>query len=92
MGMAEFSVYADRAAHCTGIGHAALGEWIVGCACACQSRGLWKLASRIFVDDPASRSLCGTHGFREVRVLRQAPVDGKWRDAIFVEKLLDPAQ
>ena len=88
-GIAEFSVYVDRSAHRTGVGHAALGELIV----ACEERGFWKLISRIFADNLASRSLCGTLGFREVGVLlRHAPVDGVWRDAVLVEKLLGAAR
>ena len=88
-GIAEFSVYVDRAAHRTGVGYAALSALIV----ACESRGFWKLISRIFVDNLASRSLCGTLGFREVGVLlHHAPVDGIWRDAVLVEKLLGVAR
>jgi phosphinothricin acetyltransferase len=84
-GIADYAVYVERAARGMGAGHAALEALIRECEC----RGLWKLLGRIFPENEASRSLARSHGFREVGVLRRhAQVDGRWRDALIVEKLL----
>ncbi len=84
-GIAEFSVYVDHTARGTGCGHAALGALIA----ACERRGFWKLVSRIFPENTASRALCRRVGFREVGVYyRHATLDGVWRDCVIVERLL----
>lgn len=85
-GIAEFSVYADRAARGTGAGRAALDALIR----ECERRGFWKLVSRIFPENTASRALCRHVGFREVGVYRRhAQLDGRWRDVVIVERLLE---
>jgi phosphinothricin acetyltransferase len=54
------------------------------------ARGSWKLVSRVFPENAASRALCRSLGFREVGVYRRhARLDGVWRDCIIVELLLD---
>jgi phosphinothricin acetyltransferase len=60
---------------------------------ACEAKGLWKLVSRIFPENAASRALCARHGFREVGVYaRHAQLDGVWRDVVIVEHLLGAAR
>jgi hypothetical protein len=51
--------------------------------------GLWKLVSRIFPSNEASRALCRKHGFREVGVYeKHARLDGRWLDVVIVERLI----
>jgi L-amino acid N-acyltransferase YncA len=51
--------------------------------------GFWKLVSRVFVENTASRGLLRALGFREVgRYEKHARLDGVWRDVIIVERLL----
>ncbi len=87
-GVGEFSVYVERAARGTGAGRAALEALFD----ACEARGFWKLVSRVFPENAASRALCRSVGFREVGVhVRHARLDGAWRDAVVIEKLLGEA-
>jgi len=87
-GIAEFSVYVDRAARGTGAGTSAMRGLIV----ACEARGFWKLVSRVFPENEASRKLLASLGFREVGVYeRHAKLDGEWRDVLIVEKWIGPA-
>jgi phosphinothricin acetyltransferase len=72
-----------------GIGRAVLERLLDECA----QRGLWKLVSRVFPENTASRALCRSLGFREVGVYqRHARLDGAWRDCVIVEKLLGEAR
>jgi phosphinothricin acetyltransferase len=88
-GVAEFSVYAERAARGTGAGRAALEGLIE----RCEKAGFWKLVSRIFPENASSRALCGAAGFREVGTYhRHARLDGVWRDTVIVERLLGEAR
>ncbi len=58
----------------------------------CERRGFWKLVSRIFPENAASRTLCARLGFREVGLYRRhAKLDGVWRDCVIVERLLGEA-
>ena len=51
--------------------------------------GLWKLLSRIFRFNDASRALCRKHGFREVGVYeKHARLDDRWLDVVIVERLI----
>ena len=51
--------------------------------------GFWKLLSRIFPFNEASRALCCKHGFREVGVYeKHARLDGRWLDVVIVERLI----
>ena len=82
-GIAEFSVYVERAARGTGVGTAAMRGLIEACA----ARGFWKLVSRVFPENTASRRLVASLGFREVGTYeRHAKLDGAWKDVVIVEK------
>jgi len=87
-GVAEFSVYVARGARGTGAGTVALGALLD----ACERRGFWKLVSKVFPENAASRRLCARHGFTEVGLHRRhARLDGEWRDVVVVERLLGEA-
>ncbi|HEV2526901.1 MAG TPA: arsinothricin resistance N-acetyltransferase ArsN1 family A [Thermomicrobiales bacterium] len=87
-GIAEYSVYVDGGARGRGVGRLALEALFA----AAESAGYWKLVSRIFVENTASRALMRRMGFREVGVYeRHARLDDAWRDVVIVEKLLGPA-
>ncbi len=87
-GVGEHSVYSDRSARGTGAGTAALEALFE----ECRKRGFWKLVSRIFSQNDASRRLHLKVGFREVGIYqRHAQLDGAWVDNVIVEKLLDDA-
>jgi L-amino acid N-acyltransferase YncA len=88
-GVAEHSVYVDRAARGTGAGRAALEAL----SRAYAARGFWKLVSRIFVENVASVRLHERAGFRVVGVYhRHGRLEGRWHDCVIVEKLLGPAE
>jgi L-amino acid N-acyltransferase YncA len=87
-GVAEFSVYVAREARGTGAGSAAM-EALVR---ECEGRGMWKLVSRVFPENQASRRLLAKVGFREVGTYRRhAKLDGAWRDTVIVERLIGEA-
>jgi phosphinothricin acetyltransferase len=87
-GVAEVSIYVGRAARGQGVGRLALGALIT----EAEGRGFWKLVSRIFPENQASRRLCAALGFREVGVYRRhGQLDGKWMDCVIVERLLGAA-
>jgi L-amino acid N-acyltransferase YncA len=84
-GIAEFSVYVTGDARGRGAGRLAM-EALLGAAGAA---GFWKLVSRVFVENTASRGLLRALGFREVgRYEKHARLDGVWRGVIIVERLL----
>ncbi|MEK6374369.1 MAG: arsinothricin resistance N-acetyltransferase ArsN1 family A [Acidobacteriota bacterium] len=84
-GIAEFSVYAAREARGRGAGRMAMNALID----AARAAGFWKLVSRVFPENAASRGVLRSVGFREVgRYERHAKLDGVWRDVIIVERLL----
>jgi phosphinothricin acetyltransferase len=84
-GIAEFSIYLDRPARGRGIGKQLLGALMQAPA----ARGYWKLLSRTFTFNAASRALCRTCGFREVGICeKHGKLDGTWLDVVIVEKLL----
>jgi len=88
-GVGEFSVYTARAVRGTGAGRAVLEALLR----ECEQRGFWKLVSRIFPENTASRSLCRRLGFREVGIYhRHGKLDGEWRDCVIVERLLGEAE
>src|SRR6266699_628094 len=87
-GIAEFSVYVERAWRGRGAGRQALE----GLMQEAEKAGLWKLVSRVFVENAPSRALLRTLGFREVGVYeKHAQLDGVWRDVVIVERLLPAA-
>jgi phosphinothricin acetyltransferase len=84
-GIAEASVYVARAARSRGAGRMALAALIE----AAEQAGYWKLVSRVFPENQASRGLIRSMGFREVGVYeKHARLDGVWRDVIIVERLV----
>lgn len=85
-GIAEFSVYIAEAQQGRGVGSHLMQAFFP----ACEAVGLWKLISRIFIENTASRALCRKHGFREVGIYeKHAKLDGIWRDVVIVERLLE---
>ncbi|WP_395794849.1 arsinothricin resistance N-acetyltransferase ArsN1 family A [Aquimonas sp.] len=81
-GIAEFSIYLDREARGRGVGRSLLSGLIEVAA----QRGFWKLVSRVFPLNAASRALCRACGFREVGTYeKHARLDGEWLDVIIVE-------
>jgi L-amino acid N-acyltransferase YncA len=84
-GIAECSVYVKRDMRHHGAGRIALEALIR----AAEDVGFWKLVSRVFIDNQASRKLIGSLGFREVGIYeKHAKLDGIWRDVIIVERLI----
>jgi phosphinothricin acetyltransferase len=87
-GIAEHSVYVDRAARGAGAGRLALDA-------LCQiyaAHGFWKLCSRIFPENVPSLVLHERAGFRAVGTYRRhGRLDGAWRDCVIVERLLGDA-
>lgn len=87
-GVAEFGVYVARSHRGRGLGR----ELMKALADEAAARGFWKLVSRVFVEDAASRALLTSAGFREVGVyLRHGKLDGRWRDVVIVERLIGEA-
>ena len=87
-GVAEFSVYVARDARGTGAGSAAMDALVR----ECEGRGMWKLLSRVFPENEASRKLLAKVGFREVGTYRRhARLDGEWRDTVILERLIGEA-
>jgi L-amino acid N-acyltransferase YncA len=85
-GIAEFSVYVARDQRRRGAGRIAMLALLQ----EVQRRGFWKLLSRIFVENTASRALMRDLGFREVGVLRKhGKLDGRWRDVVIVEYVIE---
>ena len=84
-GVAETSVYVARSFRRRGAGSFALLALIQ----AAQQAGFWKLLSRIFPENVASRGLVRELGFREVGIYeKHGQLDGEWRDVVIVERLL----
>jgi L-amino acid N-acyltransferase YncA len=87
-GIAEFSVYVSSDRRGTGAGRLAMTALLD----AAEAAGYWKLISRIFPENTASRALMVKVGFREVGVYRRhGKLDGVWRDCVIVERLLGEA-
>ena len=84
-GIGEFSMYVRRDWRGSGVGDLLVGALIS----EAERLGLWKLLSRIFPFNEASRALCRKHGFREVGVYeKHARLDGRWLDVVIVERLI----
>ncbi len=87
-GIAEFSVYVARDRRGQGAGHVAMTALLK----AAEVAGFWKLLSRIFPENEASRTLMAKVGFREVGIYeRHGKLGGVWRDCVIVERLLGEA-
>ena len=84
-GIAEFSVYIRRDRRGQGVGAVVMGALIA----ASRDAGLWKLTSRIFPENHASRALMARSGFREIGVHENhGKLDGVWRDNVIVELVI----
>jgi L-amino acid N-acyltransferase YncA len=84
-GIAEASVYVSRHFRRRGAGRIALEALMQ----AAKEAGFWKLLSRIFPENLASRGLVRQLGFREVGVYeKHGQLDGEWRDVVIVERLI----
>ena len=84
-GIGEFSMYVHRDWRRQSVGDLLLA----GLISEAERLGLWKLLSRIFPFNEASRALCRKHGFREVGVYeKHARLDGRWLDVVIVERLI----
>jgi phosphinothricin acetyltransferase len=84
-GVAEVSVYVAREARGRGAGTVALGALLK----AAKQAGFWKLLSRVFPENAASRALLRKLDFREVGIYRNhAQLDRVWKDVVIVERSL----
>jgi L-amino acid N-acyltransferase YncA len=87
-GVGEHTVYVDAAARGQGLGRLLLEEL----AAESERRGLYKLTSRIFTTNTASRAVHRAAGVDEVGVKRRhGRLDGEWKDCVLVERLLGEA-
>lgn len=85
-GIAEFSVYVRRDWRGKGAGRLAMQQLLR----ESEAAGFWKLVSRVFVENAASRGLLRSLGFREVGVYeKHGQLDGIWRDVVIVEYVLN---
>lgn len=84
-GIVEHSVYVRRDWRGKGVGRLALSRLVQ----ECERAGFWKVVSRVFVENAASRALHQAVGFREVGVYeKHGQLDGVWHDVVIVEYLL----
>ena len=87
-GVGEHGVYVAAAAQGRGIGRALLEAL----SDAAEGAGYYKLTSRIFTSNAASRAVHRAAGFDEVGIQRRhGRLDGEWRDCVLVERLLGDA-
>jgi len=57
---------------------------------AARDAKLWKLLSRVFPENQSSLRLLENLGFRQVGIHKKhGKLDGVWRDAVLVERLID---
>jgi phosphinothricin acetyltransferase len=87
-GVGEHGVYVARSARGRGV-----GRRLLEALCEEAERaGLYKLTSRVFTDNAASRAAHLAAGFDEVGVQRRhGRLDGRWKDCVLVERLLGEA-
>lgn len=87
-GVGEHGVYVDPRGRGRGLGRALLDAL----AAEAQARGFYKLTSRVFTENGASRAVHLAAGFEEVGVQRfHGRLGGEWRDCVLVERLLGEA-
>jgi phosphinothricin acetyltransferase len=87
-GVGEHGVYVAGAVQGRGLGRALL----LGLCDAAERAGYYKLTSRVFASNAASRAAHRAAGFEEVGVQRRhGRLDGEWRDCVLVERLLGEA-
>ncbi len=88
-GVGEHGVYVARAARGRGVGR----RLLEALAAASEQAGYYKLTSRVFADNAASRAVHLAAGFTEVGVQRRhGRLDGEWKDCVLVERLLGEAR
>lgn len=57
-----------------------------------EGAGYYKLTSRVFTDNAASRAAHRAAGFEEVGVQRRhGRLDGEWKDCVLVDRLMGEA-
>src|SRR5215470_5168978 len=84
-GIAEVSLYVDRSFRRQGAGSVGMRAIID----AAEKAGFWKLLSRVFLENQASRGMIARAGFREVGIYeKHGQLDGVWRDVLIVERLI----
>ena len=87
-GVGEHGVYVARAARGRQVGRLLLEAL----AAASERAGIYKLTSRLFTDNAASRAVHLAAGFEEVGIQRRhGKLDGEWKDCVLVERLLGDA-
>lgn len=87
-GVGEHGVYVGRSARGGGVGRALLEAL----AEEAGRRGYYKLTSRIFTENAASRATHRAAGFAEVGVQRRhGRLEGEWKDCVLVERLIGAA-
>ena len=87
-GVGEHGVYVARAARGEGIGL----KLLTALCEEAERTGLYKLTSRVFTDNAASRAVHVAAGFHEVGIQRRhGRLDGRWKDCVLVERLLGEA-
>ena len=87
-GVGEHGVYVARSARGGGV-----GRRLLGALCdEAERAGIYKLTSRVFTDNAASRAVHLAAGFDEVGIQRRhGRLDGEWKDCVLVERLLGEA-
>ena len=87
-GVGEHGVYVARSARGGGV-----GRRLLSALCdEAERAGIYKLTSRVFTDNAASRAAHVAAGFHEVGVQRRhGRLDGRWKDCVLVERLLGEA-
>jgi L-amino acid N-acyltransferase YncA len=87
-GVGEHGLYVAGSARGAGVGRTLLEAL---CAAATE-QGFYKLTSRVFTDNGASRAVHLAAGFEEIGIQRRhGRLDGAWKDCVLVERLLGDA-
>ena len=87
-GIGDHAIYVHAGARGAGVGRRLLDAL---CAEA-ERRGYYKVSSRVFACNAASRALHRAAGFREVGVQeRHGRLEGVWHDVVLVERLIGEA-
>jgi phosphinothricin acetyltransferase len=87
-GVGEYAVYVDRGVRGRGAGRLLLQSLLP----EARARGYYKLVGLMFSENESSIALARACGFREIGVHRHhGRLDGRWRDVVLVERLLDEA-
>ena len=88
-GVAEFSVYVAPAHQGHGVGRLLMAALMS----ASEQAGLYKMTSRVFAENTASRGMLTQIGFREVGTyIRHVRSADAWRDVVIVEASLGAAR